>query len=34
MTLHHGSFVGKLQEKCGLRREEAEKELDEHLGKW
>jgi uncharacterized protein YjbJ (UPF0337 family) len=27
-------FVGKLQEKCGLKREEAEKELDEHLSKW
>jgi uncharacterized protein YjbJ (UPF0337 family) len=27
-------FVGKLQEKYGLRREDAEKELDEHLGKW
>jgi uncharacterized protein YjbJ (UPF0337 family) len=33
----HGTreqFVGKLQEKYGLKREEAEKELDEHLGKW
>lgn len=33
----HGAreqFVGKLQEKYGLKREEAEKELDEHLGKW
>ena len=27
-------FLGKLQEKYGLKREEAEKELDEHLGKW
>ena len=33
----HGTreqFVGKLQEKYGLKREEAEKELDEHLSKW
>ncbi len=33
----HGTreeFVGKLQEKYGLKREDAEKELDEHLGKW
>ena len=33
----HGTreqFVGKLQEKYGIRREEAEKELDEHLRKW
>ncbi len=33
----HGTreqFVGKLQEKYGLKREEAEKELEEHLGKW
>ncbi len=33
----HGTreqFVGKLQEKYGLKREEAEKELDEHLRKW
>jgi uncharacterized protein YjbJ (UPF0337 family) len=27
-------FVGKLQEKYGLTREEAEKELDEHLSTW
>jgi uncharacterized protein YjbJ (UPF0337 family) len=27
-------FVGKLQEKYGHTREEAEKELDEHLSKW
>jgi uncharacterized protein YjbJ (UPF0337 family) len=27
-------FVGKLQEKYGIKREEAEKELDEHLSKW
>jgi uncharacterized protein YjbJ (UPF0337 family) len=27
-------FVGKLQEKDGLEREEAEKELDEPLRKW
>ena len=27
-------FVGKLQEKYGHTREQAEKELDEHLGKW
>jgi uncharacterized protein YjbJ (UPF0337 family) len=33
----HGTreqFVGKLQEKYGLKREEAEKELDERLSKW
>jgi uncharacterized protein YjbJ (UPF0337 family) len=33
----HGTrdqFVGKLQEKYGIKREEAEKQLDEHLGKW
>ena len=33
----HGTreqFVVKLQEKYGLKREEAEKELDEHLSKW
>jgi uncharacterized protein YjbJ (UPF0337 family) len=33
----HGTreqFVAKLQEKYGLKRGEAEKELDEHLGKW
>ena len=33
----HGTreqFVGKLQEKYGLKYDEAEKELDEHLGKW
>ena len=33
----HGTreeFVRKLQEKYGLKREDAEKELDEHLGKW
>ena len=28
------SILGRLQEKYGLKREEAEKELDEHLGKW
>ena len=27
-------LLGKLQEKYGLKREEAEKELEEHLGKW
>jgi uncharacterized protein YjbJ (UPF0337 family) len=27
-------LLGKLQEKYGLKREEAEKELDEHLSKW
>jgi hypothetical protein len=27
-------FVKKLQEKYGHTREEAEKELDEHLSKW
>jgi len=27
-------FVGKLQEKYGLKHEDAEKELDEHLSKW
>jgi uncharacterized protein YjbJ (UPF0337 family) len=33
----HGTreqFVGKLQEKYSHTREQAEKELDEHLGKW
>lgn len=33
----HGTreeFVGKLQEKYDLKREDAEKELDDHLGKW
>ena len=33
----HGTreqFVGKLQEKYGHTREQAEKELDEHLAKW
>jgi uncharacterized protein YjbJ (UPF0337 family) len=33
----HGTreqFVGKLQEKYGLKREEAEKELDENLSQW
>jgi uncharacterized protein YjbJ (UPF0337 family) len=27
-------LFGKLQEKYGLKREEAEKELDDHLSKW
>jgi uncharacterized protein YjbJ (UPF0337 family) len=27
-------LLGKLQEKYGLKREEAEKELDDHLSKW
>jgi uncharacterized protein YjbJ (UPF0337 family) len=27
-------LLGKLQEKYGLKREAAEKELDEHLSKW
>ena len=33
-TEHVNNYVGKLQEKYGLKREEAEKELDEHLSKW
>ena len=27
-------LLGRIQEKYGLKREEAEKELDEHLSKW
>jgi len=27
-------LLGKIQEKYGLKREEAEKEIDEHLSKW
>jgi len=27
-------LLGKLQEKYGHTREQAEKDLDEHLGKW
>jgi uncharacterized protein YjbJ (UPF0337 family) len=37
LDVFHGTreqFVGKLQEKYGLRREEAEKKLDEHLAEW
>ncbi|MGO8879512.1 MAG: CsbD family protein [Desulfomonilaceae bacterium] len=37
LDVFHGSreqFVGKFQEKYGLKREEAEKELDERLRKW
>lgn len=33
----HGTreqFVGKLQGKYGLKREQAERELDEHLRRW
>jgi uncharacterized protein YjbJ (UPF0337 family) len=37
LNVLHGTreqFVEKLQEKYGHTREEAEKELEEHLGKW